>query len=160
MSAVYAVLGRDYLPDDFHPSCPEWLDHMATESVIYIMIAATMLGLPLVQNLRGHMNLGLLPRMLRRGVKAASGCRSSANARRTSWDALLRLRFVVRMLGLVRGARHPLEPQTLNTLRRSCHWLCGLRSETRCGFRSHSFAQPCESKSRSALVQRLNLATL
>ena len=35
-----------------------------TEAVIYMMIAATLLGLPYVQRLRGHVNVDLLPLML------------------------------------------------------------------------------------------------
>ncbi|MBS0123572.1 TRAP transporter small permease subunit [Thetidibacter halocola] len=35
-----------------------------TEGVTYLMIAATMLGLPYVQYLRGHVNVDLLPLML------------------------------------------------------------------------------------------------
>ncbi|MCO6384829.1 TRAP transporter small permease [Oceanicola sp. 502str15] len=35
-----------------------------TEGVTYIVIAATMLGLPYVQHLRGHVNVDLLPLML------------------------------------------------------------------------------------------------
>ncbi len=35
-----------------------------TETVIYMMIAATMLGLPYVQKLRGHVNVDLLPMAL------------------------------------------------------------------------------------------------
>ena len=36
-----------------------------TETVIYLMIGATMLGLPYVQKLRGHVNVDLLPLYLR-----------------------------------------------------------------------------------------------
>lgn len=36
-----------------------------TETVIYLMVAATMLGLPYVQKLRGHVNVDLLPLWLR-----------------------------------------------------------------------------------------------
>lgn len=36
-----------------------------TETVIYLMIAATMLGLPYVQKQRGHVNVDLLPLWLR-----------------------------------------------------------------------------------------------
>lgn len=36
-----------------------------TETVIYLMIAATMLGLPYVQKLRGHVNVDLVPLYLR-----------------------------------------------------------------------------------------------
>ncbi len=36
-----------------------------TETVIYLMVAATMLGLPYVQKLRGHVNVDLLPLYLR-----------------------------------------------------------------------------------------------
>ena len=36
-----------------------------TESVVYLMIAATLLGLPYVQLLRGHVNVDLIPLMLR-----------------------------------------------------------------------------------------------
>ncbi len=36
-----------------------------TETVIYLMIGATMLGLPYVQKLRGHVNVDLLPIWLR-----------------------------------------------------------------------------------------------
>ncbi|WP_209424489.1 TRAP transporter small permease [Pararhodobacter sp. SW119] len=36
-----------------------------TETVIYLMIAATMLGLPYVQKLRGHVNVDLLPLYMR-----------------------------------------------------------------------------------------------
>ena len=35
-----------------------------TEAVIYMMIAATLLGLPYVQRLRGHVNVDLLPLLL------------------------------------------------------------------------------------------------
>lgn len=35
-----------------------------TEAVIYLMIAATTLGLPYVQKLRGHVNVDLIPLML------------------------------------------------------------------------------------------------
>ncbi len=35
-----------------------------TEFVVYLMIAATLLGLPYVQRLRGHVNVDLLPIML------------------------------------------------------------------------------------------------
>ena len=35
-----------------------------TEMVVYLMIAATMIGLPYVQRLRGHVNVDLLPRLL------------------------------------------------------------------------------------------------
>ncbi|MBK0399150.1 TRAP transporter small permease [Limibaculum sp. M0105] len=40
-----------------------------TETVIYLMIAATMLGLPYVQYLRGHVNVDLLPLALSRGPR-------------------------------------------------------------------------------------------
>jgi TRAP-type C4-dicarboxylate transport system permease small subunit len=32
-----------------------------TEAVVYLMIAATMIGLPYVQRLRGHVNVDLCP---------------------------------------------------------------------------------------------------
>ncbi|MFK7891045.1 MAG: TRAP transporter small permease subunit [Granulosicoccus sp.] len=35
-----------------------------TETVIYLMIAATLIGLPYVQKVRGHVNVDLLPRLL------------------------------------------------------------------------------------------------
>lgn len=35
-----------------------------TESVIYLMIGATLLGLPYVQLVRGHVNVDLLPRLI------------------------------------------------------------------------------------------------
>ena len=35
-----------------------------TEAVIYLMVGATMLGLPYVQRMRGHVNVDLLPMML------------------------------------------------------------------------------------------------
>ncbi|NIA69101.1 TRAP transporter small permease [Pelagibius litoralis] len=35
-----------------------------TEMVVYLMIAATMIGLPYVQRLRGHVNVDLLPMLL------------------------------------------------------------------------------------------------
>lgn len=40
-----------------------------TEGVTYMMIAATMLGLPYVQFLRGHVNVDLLPLMLPLGAR-------------------------------------------------------------------------------------------
>ncbi|MEW9920927.1 TRAP transporter small permease [Marimonas sp. MJW-29] len=40
-----------------------------TEGVTYMMIAATMLGLPYVQYLRGHVNVDLLPLMLPIGLR-------------------------------------------------------------------------------------------
>ncbi len=42
-----------------------------TEGVTYMMIAATMLGLPYVQYLRGHVNVDLLPLMLPVGARKA-----------------------------------------------------------------------------------------
>ena len=42
-----------------------------TEAVIYLMIAATLLGLPYVQRLRGHVNVDLLPLMLPAGLRKA-----------------------------------------------------------------------------------------
>ncbi|MBS8227979.1 TRAP transporter small permease subunit [Vannielia litorea] len=40
-----------------------------TEGVTYMMVAATMLGLPYVQFLRGHVNVDLLPLMLPPGAR-------------------------------------------------------------------------------------------
>ncbi|MEL6284191.1 MAG: TRAP transporter small permease [Pseudomonadota bacterium] len=40
-----------------------------TEVVIYLMIGATMIGLPYVQKQRGHVNVDLLPRMLPRPLR-------------------------------------------------------------------------------------------
>ena len=42
-----------------------------TEGVTYMMIGATMLGLPYVQYLRGHVNVDLLPLMLPPGARIA-----------------------------------------------------------------------------------------
>ncbi|MEL6297916.1 MAG: TRAP transporter small permease [Pseudomonadota bacterium] len=42
-----------------------------TEAVIYLMIGATMIGLPYVQRLRGHVNVDLLPMMLPMGLRKA-----------------------------------------------------------------------------------------
>jgi len=42
-----------------------------TEGVTYMMIAATMLGLPYVQYLRGHVNVDLLPLMLPMAARKA-----------------------------------------------------------------------------------------
>ena len=35
-----------------------------TEAVVYLMIAATLIGLPYVQRLRGHVNVDLIPLLL------------------------------------------------------------------------------------------------
>ncbi|MEM9222423.1 MAG: TRAP transporter small permease [Pseudomonadota bacterium] len=47
-----------------------------TEAVTYLMIAATMLGLPYVQHLKGHVNVDLLPMLLppsaRKGLAATT----------------------------------------------------------------------------------------
>lgn len=40
-----------------------------TEMVIYLVIAATLVGLPYVQRLRGHVNVDLLPMMLPMGAR-------------------------------------------------------------------------------------------
>ncbi len=42
-----------------------------TEAVIYLMIAATLVGLPYVQLLRGHVNVDLVPLMLPMGARRA-----------------------------------------------------------------------------------------
>lgn len=42
-----------------------------TEAVVYLMVGATILGLPYVQRLRGHVNVDLLPMMLPPGVRLA-----------------------------------------------------------------------------------------
>lgn len=40
-----------------------------TEAVIYLVIAATLIGLPYVQRLRGHVNVDLIPLALPRGLR-------------------------------------------------------------------------------------------
>ncbi len=40
-----------------------------TEAVIYLMIGATLIGLPYVQRLRGHVNVDLIPLMLPMGAR-------------------------------------------------------------------------------------------
>jgi TRAP-type C4-dicarboxylate transport system permease small subunit len=40
-----------------------------TEAVIYLMIAATLIGLPYVQRLRGHVNVDLIPLALKGGAR-------------------------------------------------------------------------------------------
>ncbi len=40
-----------------------------TEAVIYLVIAATLVGLPYVQRLRGHVNVDLIPLSLPRGAR-------------------------------------------------------------------------------------------
>ncbi|MFT4794737.1 MAG: TRAP-type C4-dicarboxylate transport system permease small subunit [Paracoccaceae bacterium] len=42
-----------------------------TEAVVYLMIAATLVGLPYVQHLRGHVNVDLIPLMLPRKLRFA-----------------------------------------------------------------------------------------
>jgi TRAP-type C4-dicarboxylate transport system permease small subunit len=42
-----------------------------TEMVIYLMIAATLVGLPYVQRLRGHVNVDLVPLALKAGARRA-----------------------------------------------------------------------------------------
>jgi TRAP-type C4-dicarboxylate transport system permease small subunit len=42
-----------------------------TEAVIYLMIGATLLGLPYVQRLRGHVGVDLLPSLLPPGARRA-----------------------------------------------------------------------------------------
>ena len=42
-----------------------------TEAVVYLMIAATLIGLPYVQRLRGHVNVDLIPIMLPPGPRKA-----------------------------------------------------------------------------------------
>lgn len=42
-----------------------------TELVTYLMVAATLLGLPYVQKLRGHVNVDLIPLMLRSSPRKA-----------------------------------------------------------------------------------------
>lgn len=42
-----------------------------TEAVVYLMIAATLIGLPYVQRLRGHVNVDLIPLMLPPGPRKA-----------------------------------------------------------------------------------------
>lgn len=40
-----------------------------TETVTFMMVGATMIGLPYVQRLRGHVNVDLIPLMLPRGLR-------------------------------------------------------------------------------------------
>lgn len=40
-----------------------------TEAVVYLMVGATMIGLPFVQRLRGHVNVNLLPMLLPPGMR-------------------------------------------------------------------------------------------
>jgi TRAP-type C4-dicarboxylate transport system permease small subunit len=42
-----------------------------TELVIYLMLAATLVGMPYVQKLRGHVNVDLIPIYLRGGARSA-----------------------------------------------------------------------------------------
>lgn len=45
-----------------------------TESVIYLIIGATLIGLPYVQLLRGHVNVDLLPRLIPQALHKALAC--------------------------------------------------------------------------------------
>ena len=40
-----------------------------TEAVIYLMVASTLIGLPYVQRMRGHVNVDLIPLALSRGAR-------------------------------------------------------------------------------------------
>jgi TRAP-type C4-dicarboxylate transport system permease small subunit len=51
-----------------------------TEAVTYLMIAATMIGLPYVQYLRGHVNVDLFPMMLPMGARKLLAVITSALA--------------------------------------------------------------------------------
>jgi TRAP-type C4-dicarboxylate transport system permease small subunit len=42
-----------------------------TEAVVYLMVGATIVGLPYVQRLRGHVNVDLLPLLLPRPIRLA-----------------------------------------------------------------------------------------
>ncbi|MBM9593235.1 TRAP transporter small permease [Rhodobacteraceae bacterium MCCB 386] len=42
-----------------------------TETVVYLVIGATLVGLPYVQRLRGHVNVDLVPMALPRGLRRA-----------------------------------------------------------------------------------------
>ena len=42
-----------------------------TEAVVYLMVSATLIGLPYVQRLRGHVNVDLVPMMLPRPLRRA-----------------------------------------------------------------------------------------
>ena len=42
-----------------------------TEAVIYLMISATLIGLPYVQRLKGHVNVDLVPMLLPRALRRA-----------------------------------------------------------------------------------------
>jgi len=42
-----------------------------TEAVVYLMVAATLMGLPYVQHLRGHVNVDLIPLALGRRARFA-----------------------------------------------------------------------------------------
>ena len=42
-----------------------------TEAVTFLMVAATLLGLPYVQKLRGHVNVDLIPLMMKPGARKA-----------------------------------------------------------------------------------------
>lgn len=42
-----------------------------TEAVTYLMIGATLVGLPYVQKLRGHVNVDLIPGLLPKGLRRA-----------------------------------------------------------------------------------------
>lgn len=42
-----------------------------TEAVIYLMVGATLIGLPYVQRLRGHVNVDLIPLMMGRRLRRA-----------------------------------------------------------------------------------------
>ncbi|MEM0924011.1 MAG: TRAP transporter small permease subunit [Pseudomonadota bacterium] len=45
-----------------------------TEAVIYLVIAATLIGLPYVQRLRGHVNVDLVPLMLKGRARFYAAC--------------------------------------------------------------------------------------
>lgn len=48
-----------------------WSTIWQTEAVTYLMIGATLVGLPYVQKLRGHVNVDALPRLLGPGARFA-----------------------------------------------------------------------------------------
>ena len=55
----------------FVRSILNWSTIWQTEAVVYLMIGATLLGLPYVQRLRGHVSVDLLPLILPPGLRRA-----------------------------------------------------------------------------------------
>jgi hypothetical protein len=95
-----------------------------TEAVIYLMVGATLLGLPYVQKLKGHVNVDLVPMLLPPVArKITDDCELFGSCRDPCRHDLPRMGISSHFVRPRMGVRNSLGPSTLDSIPCDATWL-------------------------------------